>query len=78
MENVDISGFDPENDDRQKIENGLWVPCRICQNAFRRIRLTRRYCAECKVAFCEGEHGNFSNKRGRCVQCGPRAAEYQD
>gem|GEM_PF-2409448 len=76
MSNVDMGAFDKNDDDRAKISRGLWVPCRLCQNAFRRVRLTARYCDDCGVAFCEGEHGNFSHKRGRCVQCGPKAAEF--
>lgn len=75
---IDLSQFSKDDDDRQKIQRGLWVPCRICNNAFRRVRLTMRYCGDCGAAFCEGEHGNFSHGRGRCVQCGPHATEYKD
>ena len=71
-QNVDLSQFNPERSDRQKIEEGLWIPCRLCEKAFRRIRLTRRYCASCDHASCEGEHYNFApDGHGRCVQCGP-------
>ena len=66
---VDLSDYDPTNTDRAKIEDGIGVPCRICCAAFRRIRITWRYCAECNRAFCEGEHGNFARGgRGTCVQ----------
>ena len=75
---IDLLPFDVENSDRQKVDHaGLWVPCRICENAFRRLRLTKRYCATCSAGACEGEHMNFaSGGRGRCIQCGPRAVEY--
>lgn len=43
---VDLSAYDERNTDRQKIENGVGVPCRICDAVFRRIRITWRYCAE--------------------------------
>jgi hypothetical protein len=59
---IDLSGFDAERNDHAKIEDGLWVPCRICESAFRRLRLTLRYCATCGRGFCEGEHGNFAPK----------------
>lgn len=73
-ENPDTSPFDDKKTDRNKIEEGTAVPCRICEEAFRRLRLTYRYCAECGRGFCEGEHGNFAGtKRGRCVRCGPGA-----
>jgi hypothetical protein len=72
---VDLSPYDKDNTDRAKIEAGKAVPCRLCENAFRRLRLTLRYCAQCGVGFCEGEHGNFSTQtRARCVQCGPHAS----
>ena len=73
-ENADYGSFDTDNNDEKKIKNEVAVPCRICENAFRRLRLTLRYCMDCKRGFCEGEHGNFSPKnRARCVQCGPHA-----
>ena len=50
------------------IEN--YKPCMLCKSAFGRIRLTNRYCQKCGNAFCEGEHGNFSQRRGLCVICG--------
>lgn len=67
----DLGPFDPDNDDKRKIEAGSSVPCRLCENAFGRLRVTRRYCMSCKHGFCDGEHGNFAPGRGRCVQCGP-------
>lgn len=51
-------------------EEGEWAECYICREAFRRKRETKRYCAECKEGFCEGEHGNFAQGRGMCVICG--------
>lgn len=57
---------------RELIEAGYYVPCKICLDAFRRVRLTLRYCATCGHAFCEGEHGNFARGRGTCVICGAR------
>jgi hypothetical protein len=72
---IDFGEFDSDNTDRSKIEHGTAVPCRICESVFRRVRLTWRYCAECNMAFCEGEHGTFARGgRGTCVQCGPHAA----
>jgi hypothetical protein len=62
--------FDGKNDE-EKIKDGYAVPCRICADAFSRIRLTWRYCATCHKGFCEGEHGNFARGgRGCCVICG--------
>jgi len=66
---VDLSAFDPERDDQVKIGAGYWVPCRICEEIFLRVRLTARYCNTCKRAFCEGEHGSFAGRGpGVCVQ----------
>jgi len=67
-----------DNSDVQKIADKLWVPCRICQEAFGRLRLTRRYCATCKRGVCEGEHFNFAanDRRGRCTTCGDVAIGY--
>lgn len=84
---IDLLPFDKNKPDDVKIDEGYWVPCRICQNAFRRITLTRTYCNSCKVGFCNGNHGNFQTTKigqsgykvqGRCVQCGPKARDYQD
>jgi hypothetical protein len=63
-----------DNSDVQKIADKQWVPCRICEGAFGRLRLTRRYCDTCKRGACEGEHLNFAaqNKKGRCTSCGDK------
>ncbi len=55
--------------DKELIEAGEWVPCRICEDTFHRKRETRRYCANCMNAVCEGEHGNFAYNRFTCVIC---------
>ena len=36
-EDVDTSKFDPERDDRKKIGDNFWVPCRICEKIFSQI-----------------------------------------
>jgi hypothetical protein len=56
--------------DKDFIEAGEWVPCRICEDTFLRKRETRRYCATCLNAACEGEHGNFAYTSFICVICG--------
>jgi hypothetical protein len=67
---INLGGFDKEHDDARKIGDGLWVPCRICEEVFLRVRLTARYCNTCKRGFCEGEHGNFAGRGvAVCVQC---------
>jgi hypothetical protein len=75
---MDIGFFDKNDNDQANIDRGIWVPCRICQNAFRRLRMTARYCDTCKRGFCEGEHGNFAAKsgKGRCTSCGDKALGY--
>jgi hypothetical protein len=72
--NADFSPFSDKRNDRDKIEENVWVPCRLCERAFGRLRLTRRYCSTCNEGFCEGEHGNFaaSNHKGRCTSCGDK------
>ena len=77
---VDPGPYDPADTDQAKIGRGLWVPCRLCERAFQRLRLTRRYCATCRHAYCEGEHLNFaaSNGRARCTSCGDRALRFFD
>jgi hypothetical protein len=71
--NIDLRNWNESDNDKSKIEgpgDGLWVPCRICQEVFLRIRLTGRYCNTCGRAFCEGEHGSFASRGpGVCVQC---------
>ena len=73
--NADTGPYDQQKTDETKIrDQDIAVPCRLCENAFRRLRLTLRYCYDCKRGFCEGEHGNFAPRApgvGRCVQCGP-------
>jgi hypothetical protein len=68
---VDIGYYDLRRDDQLKIaDDATWVPYRICQELFFRVRLTSRYCNICKRAFCEGEHGSFARRGpGVCVQC---------
>lgn len=56
--------------DKETILNGGWVPCRLCEAMFRRLRQTARYCANCENGFCEGEHGSFAYGHGRCIVCG--------
>jgi hypothetical protein len=56
--------------DKDFIEAGKWVPCRICEASFGRKRETRRYCESCLNAACEGEHGSFAYSRFICVICG--------
>ena len=72
--------YDPNDTDEAKILKDIAVLCRLCENAFRRIRLTLRYCATCHAGFCEGEHGNMGggHGRGRCIQCGPKATTYSE
>jgi hypothetical protein len=67
---TDLSDFD--GDDKRKIDNGAWVPCRICETIFHRLTFTDRYCSDCKRGFCEGNHGTFAPGRGKCVQCDGR------
>jgi hypothetical protein len=57
--------------DKDLIDSGEWVPCRICEDTFGRKRETRRYCATCLNAACEGEHGNFAyiHTSFTCVIC---------
>jgi hypothetical protein len=63
-ETTDTREFDPEDTDANKIGRGIIVPCRICWTLFGRVRLTVRYCYECKEGFCEGEHGRFAERHG--------------
>jgi hypothetical protein len=74
--NSDYGPYEKEDTDRSKITKGIAVPCRLCENAFRRLRLTLRYCIECEHGFCDGEHGNLVFGKGRCVQCGPHVKNY--
>ena len=57
-------------DDKEKINEGDWVNCYICEQVFKRKRETKRYCNDCKRGFCEGEHGTFEGgKVAYCVKC---------
>jgi len=61
-------------DDKTKIGQSIWVPCRICWAFFGRARLTDRYCGRCGRACCEGEHGSFvPDGPVICIRC--RAAK---
>ena len=61
----------PAMTDKDLIDSGEWVPCRICEDTFSRKRETRRYRATCLNAACEGEHGNFAyiHTSFTCVIC---------
>jgi len=74
---ADFGPYDEASDDKKKIGLKIWVPCRICERAFGRLRLTRRYCDTCKQGACEGEHLNFAAKtgKGRCTSCGDKILE---
>jgi hypothetical protein len=67
----DLGPYDVGNTDQQKIENQMWVPCRICWTVFARVRLTARYCNQCLQGFCDGEHGNMPGGSGICLVCNP-------
>ena len=69
MAEIDLRCFDEQDDDERKISNDHWVPCRICEEMFLRVRLTMRYCNICKRGFCEGEHGFAGRGPAVCVQC---------
>ncbi len=69
MAELDLRSFDREHNDEKKIADDRWVPCRICEDFFFRVRLTMRYCEICKRAFCEGEHGSVTGHTTICVQC---------
>lgn len=66
----DLGDFNKTDTDKKKIEQYIWVPCRICWGIFNRVRLTARYCQTCERVFCEGEHGSFAGKGPAvCVRC---------
>jgi hypothetical protein len=65
---VDLSDFDAGERDDVKIGRGVYVPCRICQEMFSRIRLTQMYCDTCKMGVCSGEHGQWTDG-GKHVLC---------
>lgn len=56
--------------DEDVVKTGGWVPCGICESAFRRKRETARYCHLCHQGACEGEHGNFAYNKFTCIICG--------
>jgi hypothetical protein len=65
-------GPNPREGDRERINAGHAVPCCTCEAAFRRLRLTTRYCNLCGGGFCEGEHLTFAGPGfARCIHCGP-------
>lgn len=55
--------------DRELIEAGQWVPCRICERVFLRRRETKRYCNHCGIAVCEGEHAGVLFVGQRFILC---------
>ena len=57
---------------RELIEKGEWATCWICEEVFRRRIETKRYCATCGRGFCEGQHGSFAQRQGKCIICGVR------
>lgn len=72
--NADFSPFDPSYTDREKIDAGHPVPCRLCEAVYRVLTLTMRYCAVCAQGYCQLSHGGWVGRRGACVQCGPHQA----
>lgn len=58
-------------------DGGVWAECRICRDTYRRQRLTKLYCSDCKNAFCDGEHGHFVGNSAKCVICGAKK-NYRD
>jgi hypothetical protein len=73
---ADLSPFSESRDDHKKIDGGKAVPCRICEDASRRLRLTYRYCSKRNKGACEGEHLTFvtngRNVTARCVIFGSK------
>lgn len=51
------------------IDQGDWADCWICEDVFRRRTQTKRYCATCQRAFCEGWHGSLARGYGICIIC---------
>jgi hypothetical protein len=68
---ADFSPFDSANPDRDKIEKGHPVPCRLCEAVYRVLTLTMRWCATCGQGYCQPAHGAWVGRRGACIQCGP-------
>ena len=60
--------FDPNRTDKQFIDEGFVVPCRICWDAYREVVYTARYCVRCEKAACQSKHLTFHfNKAAFCV-----------
>src|SRR5215211_9283257 len=55
--------------DQDRIEQGEWTDCWICEDVFRRRTQTKRYCAKCHRGFCEGWHGSLDRGYGTCIIC---------
>jgi len=56
--------------DKEKIDDGNWANCYICELVFNRKRETKRYCYYCKKGICEGEHGTFQGQKfAICLVC---------
>src|SRR3954465_15370318 len=55
--------------DEVRIEQGEWTDCWICEDVFRRLTQTKRYCAKCHRGFCEGWHGSLDRGYGTCIIC---------
>ena len=76
MRTSNLEEFNPNRKDKEKIlDNEAWVPCRICEEVFARVRLTVRYCDTCERVLCEGEHGSFVGRGAAvCVRCYNKAS----
>ena len=70
--NMSVNQTKESLSDKDKINEGEWVNCYICEDAFRRKRETKRYCNDCHRGACQGEHGNFAYNVFKCVICGRR------
>ena len=53
---ADLTPFDPAYTDRDKIEAGHPVPCRLCEAVFRTLTVTMRYCGTCGQGYCQPAH----------------------
>jgi hypothetical protein len=65
----------PDDSAKQRIEQGQWVDCWVCEDIFHRLRKTSRYCRLCGRGFCEGEHGICAAGKCTCVICIVRATD---
>lgn len=59
--------FDPDHTDKQYIEEGHMVPCRICLDVFRELNWTHRYCAKCEHGACQSRHLSFHRGAAFCI-----------